>query len=173
MTKPSRYDPGLTLFQQRQDKEPDQPGARWAVWKWFIIRYADGVAYLRRLRIIQTPWFGVYLHWIEGPDPDRWLHDHPWSFLTFILRGGYTEIFKGAGWAPFQGKARLWSRFTLHRMQGDDAHKITKLKFNTLTLVLVGQRRRQWGFHTDKGWMPWHEYLESIDGTKAKSQEKT
>jgi hypothetical protein len=27
--------------------------------------------YLRRLRVVQTPWFGVYLHWIYESDNDR------------------------------------------------------------------------------------------------------
>jgi hypothetical protein len=47
--------------------------------------------YLVRLRIVQTPWFGIYLHDIHEDDGDRDPHNHPWSFLSFVLRGYYTE----------------------------------------------------------------------------------
>lgn len=35
--------------------------------------------------------FGAYLHHIDRPDPGFDLHDHPWPFVSIILRGGYTE----------------------------------------------------------------------------------
>jgi hypothetical protein len=49
--------------------------------------------YLRRWYLIETPWFGLKLHHILRSDqPNRGFHDHPWSFVSFKLRGSYTEL---------------------------------------------------------------------------------
>jgi hypothetical protein len=40
---------------------------------------------------INTPFGGVKLHHILRSDEDRDCHDHPWSFLSIVLRGGYWE----------------------------------------------------------------------------------
>lgn len=37
----------------------------------------------------------VLLHWILQPDDIPHLHNHPWSFKTRILAGGYTEEYDG------------------------------------------------------------------------------
>lgn len=116
--------------------------------------------YLRRWYIIQTPWFGIYLHNIRTPDPDEHPHDHPRNFLSIVLRGGYEEkVFQ-----PTTGRIKLVSRFSYvpgdwHTMPKDLAHMITKVKPNTWTLLFLGRRTRVWGFHTEDGWIPWQEYL--------------
>lgn len=51
----------------------------------------DDETYLVRWRIIQTPWFGIFLHRMGTPDSRPTLHDHPWGFLSLVLRGGYVE----------------------------------------------------------------------------------
>jgi hypothetical protein len=55
-----------------------------------IIRSDDGQPYLIRWAI-NTPLLGIKLHHILRSDEDRDLHDHPWSFLSVILWGGYWE----------------------------------------------------------------------------------
>ena len=58
---------------------------RWAIWRTRAIGlFSD--AMLIRTRIVQTPWFGVYLHRHLRPDSYRELHDHPWSLVSLILR---------------------------------------------------------------------------------------
>ena len=52
---------------------------------------AGGDPYLDRLRIIQTPWFGLYLHHIHRPDREPDPHDHPWWFASLVLTGWYEE----------------------------------------------------------------------------------
>jgi hypothetical protein len=65
------------------------------------LRHADGRPYMDRdwfLRIgrsgpnRQYPWIGARVHTILSSDDDRALHDHPWAFVTIILRGGYVEF---------------------------------------------------------------------------------
>lgn len=117
--------------------------------------------YLWRLRIFETPWFGILLHKIMRPDPDRHMHDHPWPFFSFILRGAYAEqLVAEPAWnktpCKFDYGRRWWNS-----KKADAGHKITILEFGkpVWTLVFRGKRCRTWGFHTEDGWIPWHIYL--------------
>lgn len=138
--------------------------------------------YLVRYRLIQTPWFGVYLHKILLPDNDINLHDHPWDMVSVILSGGYKEIFMtfkeqtyddDGSIRSYRGshQRRHWTRWSVHSMKGggkykyqNDLHKIISLdKTPTWTLLFVGPRKRQWGYQTKDGWVArkdydWHKY---------------
>lgn len=132
-------------------------GYRWALFSWFEVPDSDhrDRVYLRRLRVIQTPWFGMYVHWIFLPDRDRALHDHPWPFVSWVIRGGYTERVR----TKTSEASRTWSRWSAHRMRSRDAHSIDLIEPGTVTLVLVGRRCREWGFWTSRGWVPWRQYV--------------
>jgi hypothetical protein len=64
-----------------------QRSPRWAFMRRFRLTTAEGDTYLDRLRVVQTPWFGIYLHRLGTPDPGLDLHDHPWPFVSIILVG--------------------------------------------------------------------------------------
>ena len=58
-----------------------------------VIPNRDGATYLRRWYLIpRNPFFNVYLHHFLSSDDDRALHDHPWWFVSVILRGSYIEV---------------------------------------------------------------------------------
>lgn len=59
--------------------------------KFIIPHYDEDDVYLTRHKLLVTPWFAVYLHKIGTPDMRPTLHDHPWPFVAFVLRGGYVE----------------------------------------------------------------------------------
>ncbi len=112
--------------------------------------------YLKRLRVIQTPWFAFYVHWIYLPDSDRDMHDHPWNFWSFVVRGGYTEVVRNHWWSPEEIKTHgAWS---LHKMSKHSAHKISLLQRNTITAIFTGRRTREWGFWTEDGFVQWDHY---------------
>lgn len=115
-----------------------------------------GELYLRRLHLIQTPWFAIMLHWIVKPDLQPDMHDHPVSFLSIPLRGGYIEEI------PFSGHVRQWRWISSRRWnykRATDRHRIPgTAPGGCLTLVFAGPVVRSWGFHTPKGWVPWREY---------------
>jgi hypothetical protein len=67
-----------------------------------VIEDADGNPYLIRYFIYRPDWLRhfridakkagrIYLHHFLRSDYDRALHDHPWNFRTFLLKGGYRE----------------------------------------------------------------------------------
>lgn len=143
---------------------PGRPSPRWAFMERFEIPCEDGLVYLVRLRIVQTPWFGIYLHDIFEPDGDRDPHNHPWSFLSIILRGHYVErLYPLPGVAPHWWGPREWRRFSIHRMGRDTAHRIVEAGPGLKTLILTGPRRADWGFFVAGEFVPWQRYVEERD----------
>lgn len=95
--------------------------------------------------------FNIFLHNFHKGDPDD-LHDHPWPYITIILRGGYWEHNpKGRFWrAP--GSVRIGTPRSLHRIELEP-------NVSTWTLFIPGPKLREWGF-MDKGiWKQHEQYL--------------
>lgn len=122
----------------------------------YVVRDGEDV-YLIRWRLIETPWFGVFLHKICRPDHDRHMHDHPWPFVSFVLRGGYVEQVPCGCTISCISARRAGS---IIRHAATDLHRIHELLNGPAwTLVLIGRRCRDWGFQTETGWVQWQEYL--------------
>lgn len=128
--------------------------------KWYFLKpetipRGDSRPYLWRFNFIKTPWFAVMLHRFDGSD-DECLHDHPWPFISVILRGGYWEH-SGDG---IRGSGKVWyPPGSILFRRADWAHAIEVEKpGKTWTLVLSGVRSRQWGFFTKVGWLEWFKY---------------
>lgn len=133
-------------------------GTKWCVWRWTDV----DSEYIRRLHVIKTPWFAICLHWILKPDPEPHLHDHPVTFLSLILRGGYTET-RAESCCLLEHCTiceceitHCWFNFI--RAEPRDRHTIVAVKPGTLTLCFMGPKRREWGFHTSEGWVYWKDY---------------
>lgn len=128
-------------------------GSQWAFLKTtFIPETATAeTALLKRWRIIQTPLFAVFLHCHFKPDPSRDLHDHPYNFRTWILKGDYSE--------RRPGQVVVWRTGSRHSMKAEWPHSIQALsRVPTWTLLFVGRRRRDWGFYTENGWIRHKDY---------------
>jgi len=134
--------------------------------------------YMTRWRVLSAPWFGLYLHRIDKPDPRPTLHDHPWPFLSLILRGGYTEDVglrpPGRETSPVTGRrSRSWRQGSIHRMRKSDAHTITGLRRSpTWTLLLVGRRQPSepsWGYWDREGWTPFDQHPHAADFAAAEA----
>ena len=125
---------------------------RWGFYR-SDIRDVAGDLYMQRW-ILATPWGMLRLHHILQADGGRNTHDHPFDFVTMILRGGYTEeIVDGnrTAWVTRTAGSRV------HHV-AEAPHRICMLHGDTWTLVLAGAIRRTWGFHTPRGWVPFTEY---------------
>ncbi len=125
-------------------------GTGWCFWRWTD----TDSEYILRLHVLKTPWFAVCLHWIRKPDAEPWLHDHPVSFLSLILRGGYAE--KRSRDGRLDIIVHRWFNFV--RASNHDRHRIIFARRSTLTLCLMGPKTRTWGFHTPAGWIAWQWY---------------
>jgi hypothetical protein len=132
---------------------------------WFIPSREDkNRVYLERYYLLKNRLFAehvnIVLHKINESDCDPWLHDHPWSFMTIILSGGYWEhSIHGRTWRG-PGSIIVHHAKQLHKLELDPIKSKGK---ETWTLFFMGPRQRKWGFATDKGWMPHDEYLENRD----------
>ena len=96
--------------------------------------------------------FNVFLHNFHKGDPDD-LHDHPWPFVTVIIKGGY--------WEHLQTGERKWRGAGTIRFAGSrECHRV-ELEPGTdvWTLFIPGPHVREWGF-IDKGvWKHHQTYL--------------
>ena len=95
----------------------------------------------------------IFLHRFLKSDPDD-LHNHPWSYRTLILKGGYWEHTKdGKFWrAPFSYRYAEANSF--HRIE------LVKNIPNCWTLFMPGRKIQDWGFETKDGWVYHEKYLE-------------
>lgn len=130
---------------------------RWGFNQRFVIGKQNNPM-MERWRLAQTPWFGVYVHFIYREDLDPTPHDHPWAFWRFILRGGYVEEYladpASAKYVVTSPGRRRWSHFpTSH------AHRIRAVEPGTVSVVLVGRKRRTWGFWHGGVWTDYRDAL--------------
>jgi hypothetical protein len=118
--------------------------------------------YLYRWYVIpRNPWLNIYLHKFLRDDEDRALHDHPWWFVSLILKGGYFEVTPTGtierGWLSLGFRPALWRhRVVLPRAYGDN-HAVGRM-VPAWTLVITGRKVREWGFWCPKGFVVWTEF---------------
>lgn len=112
---------------------------------------------LIRYKIIKCPLFGICIHKLCRSDYDRALHDHPWAFATFILRGGYREVhdqtYDNQPTHVYHRPGSLLFRPARWR------HRVIIPAFQPAwTLVFMGPRVRRWGFWLPTGWCWWRKH---------------
>jgi hypothetical protein len=120
--------------------------------------YPAGGPLFTRYYLLDSPWFALYVHHFHRSDHDRHVHDHPWSFVAFLLSGGYWEHLPKFAEIPDGEQIRVWRRrFSVLWRPAEWQHWV-EIKRPVWTLVLRLRRRRAWGFWTDKGWVDWQTY---------------
>ena len=132
-----------------------------------IMDRVDNEPYLERYYPLfntrQHTGFNIYIHKFLKGDPDD-VHDHPWSYATFILAGGYYE------WVPVFNtlgekinEMRHWRGPGHFRICRPDSYHRVELKSGVTawTLFMPGPHKRQWGFLVDNKWIHNDNYLAS------------
>jgi len=144
-----------------------------------IITREDGTPYLIRVYLIKTKLFQICIHQILQSDADC-LHDHPWNFISIILKGGYWEgttpdqVLNGPELDFFNyhhgnkiyyrwfGTGRILFRKAQwkHRLklETEESYRTNTVNKPATTLVIMFKRKREWGFFTKTGWVPWFKY---------------
>ena len=127
-------------------------------------------AHFVRYRLVQTPWFGLYAHRFDNADV-RTFHDHPWNFVSVILRGGYVEaqaVWDDTSFWPVDTKPRRLRAGSINRKRATELHYVARLlRKPTWTLVLVGRRQRKWGYVDEDGWTPFDEHPNAVKFAEA------
>lgn len=106
--------------------------------------------YVVRWRV-ETPWFSVRLHHWLAPDDDRAKHDHPWDFVTFVLRGGYTD-------ASPDGDEHLRAPAVRYRA-ATHQHTVFPDPGGAWTVIVTGPKIRQWGFWVNGKFVKMNKYF--------------
>jgi hypothetical protein len=133
---------------------------RWGFLTGIDIGTVEGDPYLDRLRLIETPFFSVFLHHIHRPDHEADPHDHPWFFTSIVLCGAYTEMVWPDKYNRRRMVVRNRCRFSVNGMPLEAAHIITKIKHPLWTLVVTGPDRGEWGFYPEgSGGVDWRTHL--------------
>lgn len=117
---------------------------------WGLYR-SDIAGYMHRW-ILRTPWFTVRIHHILSSDHDRDFHDHPFSFMSLILRGGYGEHRPTGAFQIYKAGSVVYRR-------AEDFHRLTLIDDSAWTLVVTGPYRRPWGFLVDTTWIGERDYF--------------
>ncbi len=90
-----------------------------------------------RFWILRHPFGTVFLHRLYAPQYQPECHDHPWSFVTVILKGGYWET---------TAERTVWRKAgsVLYR-EAAFAHSVMT-RGVSWSLVFTSRQSRQWGF---------------------------
>lgn len=120
--------------------------------------YPEGGPLFTRFYLFQCPLFALYVHHFHRSDNDRHVHDHPWSFVTLLLSGGYWENLPKFAEQPDGPQVRVWRRRGSILWRPAEWQHWVEIERPVWTLVLRLRRRREWGFWTAKGWVDWQTY---------------
>lgn len=128
----------------------------------FIIGGKDNPYMLRWFLIPRNPFLNVYLHKFIRDDDDRALHDHPWWFVSVMLKGMYLEVTETGRTERKAGSIAF--RKATHRHRVELARDFLTLKpIPCWTLIVTGRKARTWGFWCPKGFVPWQEFVATDD----------
>ena len=130
-----------------------------------IMDRENGEAYQERyylfLRDRKNFPFNIFLHKFLKGDPAD-VHNHPWSYRTVILWGGYYECIP-----IFDKEGRIIGDYPEWRGPGytcrysaDSYHRIElKPGVTCWTLFMPGRQEQEWGFMVDNNWIQHEQYF--------------
>lgn len=88
--------------------------------------------------ILDLHYFSIRMHHFMHSDDPRHLHDHPWWYLTIVIRGGYTDHGENE-------KIHLRAPAVAFR-KSSHAHYVDPDEGGAWTILLTGKHKRIWGF---------------------------
>lgn len=125
-----------------------------------IIRVNDA-PYLERYLLAEFPLGlgALYIHrFLASDPPERCLHNHPWTSLSFVLAGGYDEHRWVSGRVVTVRVRPL--RFNL--ITAERLHRVNLLEKDAWSLFLRGGTSHGWGFLAPAGEPPPGSYVSSL-----------
>lgn len=140
--------------------------------RWYVFGYAPEVddpnlstpGGCRRGRWWNSCLGAIRIHEIVASDDSRAFHDHPWPFVSILLRGSYIER---RPWPPHgtvhppddhRNAEHTYRAPAINRKAATDLHVLTVERGPVWTLFLTRPKQRSWGFAGPFGWMPWREF---------------
>lgn len=118
---------------------------RWTLYddtKWYFIPLAKTLPWLFDWKLMVH----FFVPYAEDTDP----HDHPRSFATLVIKGGYLDI--------VDGKVERMERGRFRFRRSTHAHITAASSAGAWTIVVMGPLERPWGFIKNGRWWPWKKY---------------
>lgn len=82
--------------------------------------------------------FAIRVHqWLKTEDR-RYMHDHPWNFITLVLKGGYVDVTE-------TGRDAL-KIFSVRYRPATHKHYVEVNEGGCVTILLTGPVIRNWGY---------------------------
>lgn len=109
--------------------------------------YPSIKGFLHRVEILRVGRLSVRLHSIDSADETPFLHSHPYSYLSVVIRGGYTER---TVLPTGRLVARSWSFGSLIFRGASVYHRIDAVRPGTKTLFFAWEkssgksRKQEW-----------------------------
>lgn len=146
--------------------------ARWCERRGRVLKITgtgnDHDIYLIRYYVVRSRFCNLFIHRFLRSDRDDF-HDHPWSFVTYLVRGAYTEW----KWDErAHSEIRTDRKNYQYKYFGAGHHKLNRLVFRRaedqhkvcveqallekdralapLTICVTGPVRREWGFWVNR-----------------------
>lgn len=113
----------------------------------------EGVLHFKRFAVVECKWFNIYIHTILKADEDPHLHDHPWDYVSLVLKGSFLE---GSVDKNKDSVMTALVRGSISMQKAERFHKIVMLSLASKmvkTLFFTGPRRREWGYDVDGTWI--------------------
>ncbi len=93
--------------------------------------------YMKRW-VLDFDLFSIRLHKWLSSDDQRHLHDHPWWFISLVLKGWYLDKSENVTRTRVAGEIAYFP--ATHK------HTVEVAPQGCWTLLLTGKEKRQWGF---------------------------
>lgn len=129
----------------------------------FQIRWAEKLYqgkdhYLTRWTLVLFGYSIRLHHWI-GNDVGPHLHDHPFNFISILLKGGYTNITSDQHYqdCPYHitFSRKHIKALSMWYANGERRHRLEIDSGGAWTLLLCGRPYRKWGFWVNNHlWRP-------------------
>lgn len=155
----------------------------------FVIRSNDEPVMSRWYLIPRNRWFNIYLHRLDGADPQP-VHDHPWASCSIMLKGErwewvpsnpltkwevgqwahpvakeYSAYLRAAKAARYQVLRKcLRGPGSIIFRRATDAHRLETIGGPSYSLFITGPVVREWGFWLPDGWVLFKDHVEVVDG---------
>lgn len=130
------------------------------------IKSKAGELHFRRWRLLQLPFFAVYIHGIYKSDGDIHPHSHPWSFISLILKGSYTEDVWYKDLVFYQFTRKLHYQYPVFKRKTfsiightrQTYHKIKVTNGPVYTLVFTFGFKKDWGYLVNDNFVHYRKY---------------
>ena len=112
---------------------------------------------------LQKMGISIRLHHILSSDDERACHDHPWSFISWILKGAYTEVTPIFTDGLYRGEKRTVRKAgDIYFRRATDWHRLELNEEKSVwTLFVMFRKTQEWGFLTRPDfkthYRDWHE----------------